>query len=409
VSGPEILGGGADREHAAAPPRRGRPTTAARRRWAGIAGTVVVGVAAAALAVRSLPEPSATPPPTPAPGFALGPPLRFVADAAVGTKWAYALVASCVGPEDSRQCRYRLLRRALAGGGWTATAVATGPVAGAAGPPRLFRTGERVTVVDQPTMGNVITSPDGGDTATVQGLSSGPPVPAVLQADIVDLALCESCLNRLTVLEPRTGRLRPLARQPMLGSTGGIRSFAESGGALWSVADGGSRLVSAVSVDGGRTWQELPIGGGPGAAEMTVLAPDGRRGAYLLVGRDTRPDVVNEFSELWRVGDPTRPGAAWRQITPSARPRSASGLVVSGGALLIRDDARQLLRLGPDGVLRALPPVRLDGVPAGPDLVVAGPGRLLLGVVNRPDDTGPLRILLSRDGGETWRVEQLPP
>ncbi len=408
MSGPEILGGGADRQHAAPPPRPGRLTSTARRRWVGIAGTVLLGVAATVLAVRAGPEPEVPAPATPAPTFALGPPLRFVADAAVGTKWAYALVASCLGPEETRQCRYRLLRRALTRGGWTGTPVETGSVAGAAGLPRLFVTGDRVTVVDQPTVGNVITSPDGGKTATVQGLSSGPPVPAVLQGDIVDLALCESCLNQVTVLEPRTGRLRPLARSPLLDSDVGIRAFAESGGVLWAIGDRSTRLVSAVSLDRGRTWRELPVGGGQGAAEFAQLVSDGRRGAYLLVSRDANPEVVSEFSELWRVGDPTRPGAAWRRITPAQRPRSARGVLLSGSALLIQDEDGQLQRLGPDGTLQALPPVQLDGVSAGPDRVVAGPGRLLLGIVNRPDDTAPQRILLSSDGGQTWQVEQLP-
>ena len=117
---------------------------------------------------------------------------------------------------------------------------------------------------------------------------------------------------------------------------------------------------------------------------------------------------MSEFSELWRVGDPTRPGAAWRRITPAQRPRSARGVLLSGSALLIQDEDGQLQRLGPDGTLQALPPVQLDGVSAGPDRVVAGPGRLLLGIVNRPDDTAPQRILLSSDGGQTWQVEQLP-
>jgi hypothetical protein len=85
------------------------------------------------------------------------------------------------------------------------------------------------------------------------------------------------------------------------------------------------------------------------------------------------------------------------------------GLLVSAGTALIQDEAGQLLRLEPGGVLRALPPIQIDGVPRGPDVVVAGPGRLLLAIANRPEGTGPPRVLLSRDGGRSWQLEELPP
>jgi hypothetical protein len=368
---------------------------------------VLVGAAAVVLAARSLPEAAAPPPP--APTFGQDEPIRFVADAAIGTRWAYVLVADCIGPEETRQCRYRVFRRTLTAGGWTATAIRTGQVAGAAGLARIFVTaGDHVTVVDQPTVGNVLTSPDGGDTVSARALSSGSQVAAVPAGGVVDLSLCETCLNRLTVLEPRTGRLRTLATPPPLGTDTGVRSFAESGGVLWALGDGGSRLVSAVSVNLGRSWRVLPVGGARAPTKLASLVSDGGRGAYLLVSRDDRPDVEDEFSELWRIGDPTRPDAAWRQVTPPTRPRTATGLLVSKGAMLVRDEAGQLWRLDRDGVMRELPPLQLDGVPAGPDLVVTGPARMLLGVVNDPDDSRPPRALLSYDGGETWQVERLP-
>ena len=345
---------------------------------------MLVGAAAVVLAARSLPEAAAPPPP--APTFAPVEPIRFVADAAVGTRWAYALVADCVGPEATRQCRYRVFRRSLTVGGWTPTAIETGQIAGAAGLARIFVTaGDHVTVVDQPTVGNVLTSADGGATVTARALSAGSQAAAVPEGGVVDLALCESCLNRLAVLEPRTGRLRTLATPPPLGTDTGVRSFAESGGVLWALGDGGSRLVSAVSVDRGRSWRVLPVGGARAPSDFAWLVSDGGRGAYLLVSRDDRPDVDGEFSELWRIGDPTRPGAVWRPVTPRTRPRTAIGLLVSKGALLVRDDASELWRLDQNGVMRELPPLRLDGLSVGPDLVVAGPGRLLLGAVNRPD------------------------
>lgn len=82
---------------------------------------------------------------------------------------------------------------------------------------------------------------------------------------------------------------------------------------------------------------------------------------------------------------------------------------MSAGTLLIQDETGKLSRLGADGVLRSLPPVRVDGVPGGPDQVAAGPGQLLLGIINRPDPTEVPRVILSRDGGRTWQPEQLPP
>ena len=405
MPGPEILGGGADRDGAAEPPGP-RRSTAARRRWAGIAGTVLVAAAALGLAARSLPEPAATPPPT-APTVVLAEPIRFVADVAVGTEFAYVLLGSCVGPEETRQCRYGVLRRSIAGGGWTATAMETGPVAGATGPARLFATpDDRVTVVDQPTVGNVHASPNGGDTVTVHALSQGPPVAAVPPGGVIELGLCESCLSRLTVLEPATGRLRPLARGPRLGTNVGIRAFAASGSVLWVLGDGGSRLISAVSLDAGRTWRVLPVGGAGAPAEVAALASDGGRGAYLLVGRAVLPDVRSEWSELWRVGDPARPGAAWRPLPPIVRPRSAVGLMVTQRGLLVQAEGGALWRLGPDGQPRELPPIEVDGVPVHPGRLAAG-GRMLLGVLPR-SETAPPAVLVSDDDGETWRVERIP-
>ena len=359
------------------------------------------------LAARSLPE-SASPPPAPMPSFVVPELDRYVADVAVGTNWAYALVASCRGPETTRQCTYRMVRRSLAGGSWSTTALETGQVAGATGPARLFVTGaDQVTVLDQPTVGTVYTSADGGDTVSGKTLRSGPPVAEMPAGAIVDLALCESCLGRLTVLEPGTGRLRQLATPPPLGPTLSVRSVAESGGVLWVLGDGGSRLISAVSVDRGRTWRKLLVGGARAPAEIVRLVSDGGRGAYLLIGRDARPDVLNEFSELWRVGDPTRPGAAWRQVTPTVRPRSASGLLAVARGLLVREDAGELWRLLPDGTVRRLPPPTVDGLPFPPAVVVTGRSRVLLGIAANQADVGRPTVLVSYDDGESWLVEQI--
>ena len=409
MAGPEVLGGGPDRDGATPFDEQVRRASAVarRRRRTGLAGTVLVVATAAVLAGHTLPE-STSSPPVPAPTVVVPTPDRYVADVAVGTTWAYALVASCVGPETTRQCRYRLFRRSLGGGGWTPTALETGQVAGADSPARLFVTGDDlVTVLDQPTVGTVYASGDGGDTVSGHALQPGPPVAAVPAGAVVDLGLCESCLDRLTVLEPLTGRLRPLTVPPPLGPTLAVRSVVQSGGVLWVLGDGGSRLVSAVSVDRGRSWRELPVGGARAPADIARLVSDGRRGAYLMIGRDARPDVLDEFSELWRVGDPTRPGAAWRQVTPAVRPRSAAELVAADRGLLVREDTGELWRLEPDGTMRRLPPIDLDGLPIPPAVVVTGPARLLLGVAANQVDLGVPTVLVSYDEGETWLVEQI--
>jgi len=407
VAGPEVLGGGPDRDRTALLPERVRRATATarRRRWTGLAATVLVAVAAGVLAVRSRPERAALPPPTPAPTFAPES-LRLVADVAVGSQYGYALVASCLGPEATRLCRYRLFRRSLGGGSWTPTVLETGQVAGATGPARLFvAADDQVTVVDQPTVGHVYTSPDAGRTVTVHPLSPGPPVAAVLDGWFVDQSLCESCLDRLTVLEPRTGRLHPLAAPPPLGSTPGVRTVTRSGSVLWALGDGGSRLLSAVSLDRGRTWRRLPVGGARAPAELVWLVSDGGRGAYLLIGRDSRPDVLAEFSELWRVGDPTRPGAAWRQVTPAVRPPSAAGLVAGERGLIVVEESGMLWRLVADGTLARLPEADYDGLPIPAGRPVTGPGRVLLAVPLNRTDFGLPVVLFSPDEGETWRVE----
>jgi hypothetical protein len=408
VAGPEVLGCGPERDVGTPGEQARRATAAARRqRWIGLAGTVLVVAAAGVLAGRSLPEP-APPPAAPTPTPVVPTPVRFVADAAVGTRWAYALVASCLGPETTQQCTYQLMRRSLAGGGWTGTAVQTGQVTGALGPARLFVTGaDQVTVLDQPTVGTAYTSADGGGTVSGHSLRSGPPVAAVPPGAILDRGLCETCFTRLTVLEPRTGQLRPLATRPPLGPSLPVRSLVESDGTLWVLGGGGSRLVSVVSTDGGRSWRKLPVRGARAPADIVRLVSDGGRGAFLLIGWDARPDVLSEFSELWRVGDPARPGAAWRQVTPAVRPRSAVGLVAGRRGLIVTEETGQLWRLVADGTMRRLPPVDFDGVliPAGAP--VTGPGRVLLGIPANQPDIGAPTVMLSYDEGETWLVEQI--
>ena len=153
---------------------------------------------------------------------------------------------------------------------------------------------------------------------------------------MVDLALCESCLNRLTVLEPRTGRLRTLATPPPLGTDTGVRSFAESGGVLWALGDGGSRLVSAVSLDRGRTWRVLPVGRRPGARRLRLAGlrrrpggvpagqpgrPPGRRRRVLRAVADRRPHPPGCGVAAGHAADPAADGdRSARQQGCPARP-----------------------------------------------------------------------------------------
>jgi hypothetical protein len=404
-----VLGDGPDRDGAAPFDEQVRRASAAarRRRRTGLAGTTLLLAAAAALAGRYVPEPQREPA-APRPSVVASDPARFVADIAVGTRWAYALVASCTGPEPERRCSYRLFRRSVGGGGWHTTALETAQVAWSVGPARLFVTGDDVvTVLDQPTVGTAWVSADSGDTVHARPLRPGPPVAAVPPSAVVDLALCESCLGRLTVLEPGTARLRPLATPPPLGPALLIRSAVRAGGVLWVLGDGGSRLVSAVSTDRGRSWRVLPVGGARAPAGPAWLASDGGRGACLLIGRDRGTDVRNDFSELWRIGDPSQPGAAWRERTPAVRPRSAAGLLAGARGLLVREDTGKLWRLLSDGTMLRLPPVAFDGVPVAPAWLVTGPAALLIGIVSNQADLGSPTVMISYDDGESWLVEQI--
>lgn len=408
MSGPDVVGGGSapDADLPVQEQVRRAAGTARRRRQVGLAATVALAAAAVVLASRSSPDPRTPAPALPtdaAPSPPTVEPGPSIVDFAVGRDAAYALVGSCGGPEQARECFYRVLRRGVGGGEWTVRGLRTERLDAAGFSAELFVTGDDVvTVVDGPTSGRAYVSSDGGDTATMRRLRPGPPVAALPPDGILDMALCESCKDRLTVLEPTTGRLRPLATQPPLGDGAEVRSLAERDGTIWVVGDTGLTTVSAVSVDRGRSWRRVPVSGlrAP-ALILRLIATDGG-GAYLVVGRDSRPDALNEFSELWRIGGPAGP---WRPATPTTRPRSALSVLAGDRGLLVGEETGEVWRLRSDGSMRRLPDAVVDGVPIGPGYLVSGPSRVLVAL---PIDPFRNVLLVSYDEGESWLVEKVP-
>jgi hypothetical protein len=395
VTGPDIVGDDAPRRWAAA----GR-----RRRWVTILGGVVVAALAAVTAARSGPEPRPAVPEPQLPPVAvvdLGPP---VVSLAVGPRAAYALVGLCDGPEQARTCSYRILRRSVGGGGWVSRPLVAPELVVAGFSARVFVTGEdTVTVVDAPVGGRAYVSQDGGVRFTARTVRPGPPVAAVPAAGILDLGLCPTCADRLTVLDPATGLLQPLATQPPLRQGAPVRALAVQDGVLWAVGGAGPAASTAVSTDRGRTWRARPVPGLRLPAEVVRVAATPAGEAYLLVGRDSRPDVLNEFSELWRVDGPD---GTWRPATPEPRPPSALSVLAGERGLLVSDESGTVWRRQPDGTMSRLPDAVVDGQPRGPGALISGRGRLLLG--HPVDGPAPGLLLVSTDEGETWTAERLP-
>jgi hypothetical protein len=232
-------------------------------------------------------------------------------------------------------------------------------------------------------------------------------VPGIPAGGVLDLRLCEMCSARLTVLEPATGRLRPLARQPNFGRTAGIRAVTVSGDVVWVLAGSGETgrdLLTAVSRDRGRSWRILPVPGTATAWESVQIFSDGGSGAYVLLGRDSDPRLVVEFTGLWRIRDPA---GAWQRATPVDRPKSAAVVVPGAPGPLITTEDGDAWRLLADGTMRRLPRADHDGVLIGPGIVTTGPGGALLGLPRLLGDRMPPRptVVVSIDEGETWRVE----
>ena len=192
---------------------------ARRRRWVTTAGAAVLAGVAALLAARSNPEPAAPRAgPTVTAPVARGPSDAVVVAVAVGTRAVYALAARCDNTA-APVCSYRLHRRPLGDGRWRPLPWAIGPRRGVGLAPLVSVTaGEVVSVVATLDPPQVHTSTDDGLSVTVRPVAPGPPAAALTSAVLLDPGACPGCADRLTVLEPTTGRTRPLLRQPPLRS-----------------------------------------------------------------------------------------------------------------------------------------------------------------------------------------------
>lgn len=355
-----------------------RPDGPRSRRWLVLLAVLAL-VTGAAVLHRSTREPAAAPVPLVAAG-----PLTTVVSVAVGRRWAYALVAVC----DARivhECDYRLRRRELPGSGWQPTPMhVTGrtttslDVRMRVGPP------DRVTLVAGDT---VLDSADGGRTVTTAHLRPGSPVERVPAGSILATGLCEGCDNLVTTLDPATGQLHPLAVQPAF--TGfGVRLTQDGGGVLWAAQIGPAGGFTAASPDRGRSWRTIPLAAGLWLTAPVVLTALPGGGAYL-VGR--RADKL--LPDVRRIDGPR---GTWQRLTPDAGPVSPYSVVVDERGLLVGDSDGQAWRLAESGTFLRLPDL--------PGYLAGGPGTVLLGLPSTPGT-----VLLSWDGGLTWRPERITP
>lgn len=351
---------------------RGRP------RWVPIAALALVVLVAVVLAVRSSHgRPDAAP--APAPSVQVAGVTPGVVSVAVGSSWAYALVAEC----GSRSCGYRLHRRSLGGGGWTTLPLVTGTRAALGVMPTLAVSGDDVATVLEPDLGIVYS------TAATRPhvLVPGPPIDAVPADGVVDSTYC--CGGQVTVLEPGTGQTRTLRQQPF--RDGRLRSYTLRGEVIWAVSTTAAGATSAVSADRGRTWRTLPVRGlAPGIETLRlVTGPSGP--AYLLTGVGGR--LVGVWSTQGANG-------SWERL-PGPIPCSARSALVGARGLLIADTGGTVWRLQPTGGFASLP----DAGPTRPALIATGAGRMLAATLRGrvPDRL----VLTSYDEAESWQLEKI--
>jgi hypothetical protein len=361
MAGPDVLSGGAD-----GPPRS--------RRWlvAAVVLALVIGVPALVHSVRDR---------APGPAAATIPTQSSVVSVAVGTRWAYALVSEC----DTRivhECDYRVYRRDVLDSGWQALPLhVSGRTTTGLDVTLRVTPDDRVLLVDR---GSVHVSTDGGSTERTVHLRPGPPVAALPPGGVLASGLCERCDTVLTALDLATGELRPLVAQPDFTGVG-LRLAQAEGDVLWAAQAGPTGGLTAVSADRGRSWRTIPLAPGLVFTDPVVLASIPGGGAYLVGRRaDNLPDVR-------RIDGPD---GNWRRLTPAQGPNAAYSAVVDARGLLVGDGNGQAWRLQPDGVFTALPGV--------PGYLAGGPGRVLLGLPSTPRT-----VLLSYDGGASWRSERV--
>jgi hypothetical protein len=374
---------------------------ARRRRWRLTAGGAAVLVAAAALwASRADPDPARSRAPGPQSPAAIPPawsPPAQVLDVAVGSDSLYVLLGSCAGPEQARECAYRLMAQTR-GGRWTRVPLPLPPPdAGTGFPARLLLTGgDTLTVLDEPR-GQAYVSERGAPFA-VRRIRGGPPLPAGMPAGLVP----ELVGDRVTVFDPTTGLRRPLAAQPPL-ETVPRDVVAGPLGDLWAVADPGRHVVVGHSADGGRSWRAAAVPGlRPGLGLLRLVA--GQDGAvYLLGGREGQAGVRVELAELWRH---PAAGGTWSRVAARPRPRSVGSIAAGRSGLLLTDETGTLWRLSPSGSFQRLPDPVVDGAPVRAGPLFSGPGGRM---ISRPTrGIGGMLLLISADDGDSWLPTRIP-
>lgn len=368
-----------------------------RRRWLTVLVSVAVAGTAATLAARSggdpappRPSPSPTPTPVADPG---PPPGRSVVTVAVGEHAAYALVGDC-DPADPASCTYQLHRWHLDGSGWTALPLRTRRGGGAV--PTLSVAGDVVTVVTGAEPALVHTARDGDRDFAVHQVRPGPAVAAIPAGALLGTPFCGTCPDRLAMLEPVTGLVRPLATQPPFPGGTRLRSYDRAGDVVWALASGPRAVATAVSTDAGRSWRAVPVPGLiPRAQSLQVLA--GRDGGGYLVAGSYLGGPSNQLAAVWRID---RPDAGWRQL-PRPAPRTVASALVGERGLLLAETNGTVWRLQPTGAFGRLPDAGL----LRPGVLTTGSGRVLASV--SPDEAIARTVLLSYDEGETWRAERV--
>jgi hypothetical protein len=373
-----------------------------RRRRLTAGGSAVLVAAVALLASRADPDPprSPTEPPvarSPATTPPAWSPPEQVVDVAVGSDSLHALLGSCAGPEQARECSYRLMAQTR-GGRWTRVPLALPPPeAGAGFAARLLLTGgDTLSVVDEPR-GQVYVSKDAAPFAVHQ-VRDGPPLAAGMPAGLVP----ELVAGRVTVLDPATGLRRPLATQPPLGT---VPRDVVAGpfGDLWAVAQSGRGVAVGHSSDGGRSWDTTAVPGLRSGLGLLRLVPGQDGAVYLLGGREGRSGVRLELAELWR-----HPGAGgtWSRIGIRPGPRSVGSVAPGRSGLLLTDETGTLWRLSAGGSLDRLPDPVVDGAPVRAGPLFSGSGGRL---ISRPaGGIGRALLLVSADDGDSWLPTLVP-
>ena len=366
------------------PARRPRPFGLRRRAGAAL---VVLALAGAGVYLAGRSNPPARPAP-PAAGQAERPTVpsqQVIVDLAVGTTSAYALIGRCLvtppGP-----CSQQLLT-STGDGTWRTTVPDLPAPAGNDGgfSARLVVGDDRPTLVED----------DLGLVFPVEGSGYGrlPLTDSGAVDKIPPGTVVEAPDGTVRLLDPAAGWRYRLANQPPVGT---VRAVARNEETLVAVGERGSAVVGAVS-HGGQRWAAETIRGLRPGPLLLRLAAGRDGGAYLLVGRETYPEVKDEFTELWRYD------GRWRNVTPRVRPRSASSLVIGrDGRPLLTEETGGVWRLQPDGTLLRMPDAYLEGLRVKPGYLVTGPSGLLLSQGVDPFDR--TALLSSNDGANTWSV-----